>query len=156
MKKLFFAIILVAAAQSCFAAEGLENGYKKISFVCEHGVAKSVIAAQYFNKLSRERGLKYVAVSRGISSESSLHSATAVGLKKDGFDIAGIKPADLASIDFETSERVVLIDVEKSPDFAISKKSINWAGVPSVGKDYGLARADIVGRIEKLISTLSN
>jgi arsenate reductase len=156
MKKLFFAALLSAAAQLSSAAEGVENAYKKISFVCEHGVAKSVIATQYFNRLATARGLKYRAVSRGISSETELQPAAVAGLKKDGFDMAGIKPSDLASIDYETSEKVVLIGIEKSPDFAISKKSVNWIGVPSVSKDYDLARDDMLGRIEKLILSLPN
>jgi hypothetical protein len=35
-----------------------------ILFVCEHGAAKSVIAAAYFDKLAKERGLNYRAVFR--------------------------------------------------------------------------------------------
>ena len=30
-----------------------------IIFVCEHGAAKSIIAAAYFNKYARERNLRF-------------------------------------------------------------------------------------------------
>jgi hypothetical protein len=49
---------------------------KRIVFVCEHGAAKSVIAAAYFNKLARERNLNYEAVCRGTFPDSTISVAT--------------------------------------------------------------------------------
>lgn len=43
-----------------------------ILFVCEHGAAKSVIAAAYFDKLAQARGLKYKAVFRGPNPDPAL------------------------------------------------------------------------------------
>ncbi len=42
-----------------------QNHDRMVVFVCEHGSAKSVIAAAFFDKLARERGLTLRAVARG-------------------------------------------------------------------------------------------
>src|SRR5262245_20474816 len=57
-----------------------------ILFVCEHGAAKSVIAAAYFDKLAKERGLNYRAVFRGTNPDLTLAAAAENGLKEDGID----------------------------------------------------------------------
>ena len=36
-----------------------------VIFVCEHGAAKSILAAAYFNKLARESNLRLTAMARG-------------------------------------------------------------------------------------------
>jgi hypothetical protein len=43
-----------------------------ILFICEHGAAKSVIAAAYFDILAGERGLKYRATFRGTNPDPTL------------------------------------------------------------------------------------
>jgi protein-tyrosine-phosphatase len=42
----------------------------EIVFVCEHGAAKSVIAAAWFNRLATERGLLERAIYRGASRDA--------------------------------------------------------------------------------------
>ena len=63
-----------------------------VLFVCEHGAAKSVIAAAYFDKLAKDRNLDYKAVFRGVNPDAALNATAAKGLKEDGIDIAGWKP----------------------------------------------------------------
>ena len=40
-----------------------------VVFVCEHGSAKSVIAAAHFNHLAAEKGLPYRAIARGCAPQ---------------------------------------------------------------------------------------
>jgi protein-tyrosine-phosphatase len=42
---------------------------KTIIFVCEHGAAKSVIAAAYFNRFAEQRGLNLRAAARGTNPD---------------------------------------------------------------------------------------
>ncbi len=56
---------------------------KTILFVCEHGAAKSVVAAAYFNRLAEEKGLNYKTVFRGTKPDSLLSAGTIKGLKMD-------------------------------------------------------------------------
>ena len=57
---------------------------QKIIFVCEHGAAKSVIAASYFNKLANEKGLNLQAIARGTNPDQTLSPKTVKGLMEDG------------------------------------------------------------------------
>ncbi len=154
MKKLLTAIVFTLCAQLSFAQDAAQAAPKTVTFVCEYGVAKSVIAAQYFNKIAKEQGVNYVAVSRGIASETTLQAATSNGLKNDGFDTSKFSASNLSPQDNESSERVVLIGIENTPSFVNQAKLTNWAGVPAVGKDYAAARDDMVARIKMLISEL--
>ena len=54
-----------------------------IIFVCEHGAAKSIIAATYFNKLAREKGLDVSAVARGTHPDAELSQKAIEGLHED-------------------------------------------------------------------------
>lgn len=55
-RRMSLAVLLMLAGASAGPAaqsDGVAN--PRIVFVCEHGAAKSVIAAAYFNKLAAER-----------------------------------------------------------------------------------------------------
>ena len=63
------ATLLVGAA--LLGGPLLAQANPSIVFVCEHGAAKSVIAAAYFNKIAAEHGLRERrsrATSRGTST----------------------------------------------------------------------------------------
>ena len=63
-----------------------------IVFVCEHGSAKSVIAAAHFNRLAEEKGLPYRAVSRGVQPDEAIPDGVKSGLRGDGLDVSSWKP----------------------------------------------------------------
>src|SRR5262249_61970728 len=54
---------------------------KTVVFVCEHGAAKSVVAAAYFNRLAAERGLSVRAVARGADPQPNPSARTTAGLQ---------------------------------------------------------------------------
>jgi protein-tyrosine-phosphatase len=69
-----------------------------VVFVCEHGSAKSVVAAANFNRLAGERGLGLRAVSRGTDPDAEIApnaeaGLRAVPLRKSGRDN---KPIEVA------------------------------------------------------------
>ena len=43
-----------------------------IVFVCEHGAAKSVVAAAQFNRLAEERHLPYRGIARGTEPQEDI------------------------------------------------------------------------------------
>src|SRR5262249_33615945 len=63
-----------------------------IVFVCEHGSAKSVIAAAHFNRLASEKGLPYRAIARGINPDDKIPATVSNGLAADGLTVLGWQP----------------------------------------------------------------
>ena len=51
-----------------------------VVFVCEHGAAKSVLAAAYFNRFAAQMGLDMQAVARGTKPDQELSPQTVKGL----------------------------------------------------------------------------
>src|SRR5262245_38781589 len=63
-----------------------------VVFVCEHGAAKSVIAAAYFNKLAAAQGLPYTAVARGTKPDPEVSTAVRSDLTTRGLSVPASRP----------------------------------------------------------------
>src|SRR3989454_7062849 len=64
----------------------------KVLFVCLHGSAKSLIAAEYFNRLAAARGLGARATSAGTEPDDVIPPRVIQGLRADGIDVEGRRP----------------------------------------------------------------
>lgn len=140
------AMILVAAA---WAAE--PDASRTVVFVCEHGSAKSVVAAAHFNRLAAERGLDFRAVSRGTVPDPELSPAAIAGLKQDGLVAGEPAPVKLRAADLEGAEKVIAFN-ELPPEF--SGAPVEKWDVPPVSTEYPAARDAMVERIEELLEQL--
>jgi arsenate reductase len=60
---------------------------QKVAFVCLHGSAKSLIAAEYFNHLAAERNLPLRAITSGPEPDNKVPENVVAGLKSRGFDV---------------------------------------------------------------------
>jgi len=65
---------------------------QRVLFVCLHGSAKSLIAAEYFNRLASARGLDASATSAGTEPDDAIPPRVVSGLAGDGIDVAGRRP----------------------------------------------------------------
>jgi len=127
---------------------------KTIVFVCLHGVVNSQMAAAYFNKAARERGLDYKAVSRGIDMYWTVPVRIQDGLALDGLEPANA-PNALTAFEASHASRVLAFDpvpAERKGDAEVTY----WSGVPLGIQDYEAARDEIVRRVDALIPTLAN
>ena len=90
LRRLAVAIIAIAAAWivPISAPRAEDAGEKTIVFVCLHGVVNSQMAASYFNKVAKERGLPFKAVSRGIDMYWTIPVRIQDGLALDGLEPA--------------------------------------------------------------------
>jgi arsenate reductase (thioredoxin) len=122
-----------------------------VLFVCEHGSAKSVVAAAHFNRLAAERGLALRAISRGTDPDSAIHPAAATGLSADGLRPPG-EPRRLSASDLETAARVVAFS-DLPAEYATAVPVEVWT-VPPVSESYPAARDSIVARLERLLDSL--
>lgn len=124
-----------------------------IVFVCEHGAAKSVLAAAHFNRLAREKRLSLHAIARGTHPDAELSAKTVSGLAEDGLTPEESIPRKLTGEDLESAQRIVsFCDL---PDEYHQKSNVErWDDIPAVGEDYQKARDAIVARLETLIQHL--
>jgi arsenate reductase (thioredoxin) len=131
---------------------GAQN--KKILFVCEHGSAKSVIAATYFNKLAKERNLAWEAFTRGTDPEKQLSQNTEQGLRSDGLLNNEIIPQKVSQNDVSTAQHIVLFyPLPKAITVNVRKEF--WDGLPPVSDDYPKARDAILRKVSALLDSLA-
>ncbi|MCX6591972.1 MAG: DUF1259 domain-containing protein [Acidobacteria bacterium] len=126
----------------------------RIVFVCEHGAARSVIAAAYFNKLAAERGLPHRAITRGTVPDAEFGAVTVAGLRADGIPLPPGKPQLVGVSDLTGAEEVVTFAVNL-PDGLPAVKRVDWANIPGPTADYTGARNAIEARVRALIDELA-
>lgn len=127
---------------------------RKIVFVCEHGSAKSVIAATYFNKLAKEKNLPWEAVSRGTNPDQEISPKTKQLLTQDNLLDKSFVPQKLSQEDVDAAEQVILFYA--LPETIQRKNNIqNWQEIQAVNDDYETLRNDIVSKIKPLIDSLT-
>jgi arsenate reductase len=124
-----------------------------IVFVCEHGAAKSVVAAAHFNKLAAARGLPFRAVSRGTAPDPMVPAAIANGLKNEGLLLpAAFAPTAVAASDVKGATRIVTLDVTLPS--AGSTAITRWDRLPAFSDGYAPASAAIAARVKGLVEEL--
>ena len=121
-----------------------------ILFVCEHGAAKIVIAAAYFNKLALESNSTLRAVARGTNPDDELSSNTINGLHTDGLTPTESKPQKLSLADLESSQRIISF-CELPKEFQDRIPIEQWDNVPPVSENYKKARDAILDHLKHLI-----
>jgi protein-tyrosine-phosphatase len=123
-----------------------------ILFICEHGSAKSVVAASHFNKRAEALGLECRAVSRGTDPDQEVHPAAVAGLAADGLR-PRTSPIRLEQADMNAAERVIAFS-ELPPPYQARNDTEIWS-VPPVSENYERARDAIIAHIERLVRDLS-
>ena len=126
---------------------------RQVVFVCEHGSAKSVVAAAHFNRLARERQTALRAVSRGTNPDDEVAPNAARGLAADGLALDGRVPQRLSATDVEAALRVVAF-CPLPGGYGGSEAIEIWDGVPPVSEDYERARDAILERVVQLLDEL--
>ncbi len=124
----------------------------EILFICEHGSAKSVVAAAHFNDLAAESGLPVRAISRGTDPDDAIHPAALRGLALDGLGAASA-PVRLSDADLDAAQRVVSFS-DLPPEYNGRVRPDIWT-VPAVSENYESSRDAIVTRVRVLIGELT-
>jgi len=121
-----------------------------IIFVCEHGAAKSIVAATYFNKVAREKHLDVSAIARGTHPDTELSPKALAGLHKDGLVPIETVPQKLSAADLESAQRIVTF-CELPEEYRNKTPIEQWDDIPPVGEDYEKARAAILRKLNLLL-----
>lgn len=125
-----------------------------VVFVCEHGSVKSVVAAEWFNRMARERGLGLRAVPRGVTPDASVPLVIADALRRDGFEVGGLAPRRLDAADLAGALRIVAMGLDPAALSADGVSVERWDGIPPASESYAAARDAIRKRIETLLAAL--
>ena len=124
-----------------------------IVFICEHGAAKSILAATHFNKLASESDIGMIAIARGTYPDAELSSKVVSGLSEDGLVPTASIPTKLTREELETAQKVVSFCT--LPDEYLQKAVVEyWDDIPPLGEDYERFRDAIVTHLEGLINNL--
>jgi protein-tyrosine-phosphatase len=145
-------IALQFAASANAAEVALEN--KTIVFVCLHGSVKSQIAAAHFNRIARERGLPYTAISRGIQVDISIPEGIRDSLSRDGLAPTDDVPMPLKPAEADGAVNVIAFDAVPNDKRGGAEVSY-WSDVPPASRDYAAARDVIVRHIDDLVPALA-
>jgi len=124
-----------------------------IIFVCEHGAAKSILAAAYFNKFAQERNLRLHAIARGTHPDEEISPITVAGLHADGLHPNESIPQKLSLEDIETAQQIISF-CELADEFQRKENFEQWKDVPPVSENYEKARDMIVEYLRHLINRL--
>ena len=121
-------------------------------FVCEHGAAKSIIAAAYFNHLARQNGVAARALARGTNPDSELSPKTIVGLQSDGLSPTESAPRRLTLAEVESAEQIISF-CELPQEYRNKGPVEQWNDIPPVSENYEKARDALRTHINQLLNT---
>jgi len=121
-----------------------------IVFVCEHGAAKSVIAAAYFNKLASERNLNMGAIARGTNPDAELSPKTITGLRNDNLSPTESVPQKLRPIEAESAYQIISF-CELPEEYQSQAPIEQWNDVAPVSEDYERARDAILEKLNTIL-----
>jgi arsenate reductase (thioredoxin) len=123
----------------------------KVLFVCLHGSAKSLIAAELFNRLAAARGLGTPATSAGTEPDDAIPPHVLQGLGADGIDVAGRRPRRPTAADVDASAVVVTFGCDLGGLAVRARRIERWDDIPAVSEDFTRARDAIAGRVVALL-----
>ena len=122
-----------------------------VLFVCQHGAAKSVIAARHFAQLARERGLTIDAVAAGVEPDAVIPPHVIAGLRGDGVDDHDTPPQAVTRDLLENAQIVVSFGCDLSAFAEDSGRIVQWKDVPAVSDGYDAARTEILSRLHTIL-----
>jgi protein-tyrosine-phosphatase len=122
-----------------------------VLFVCLHGSAKSLIAAEYFNRLAVARGLPARATSTGTEPDDAIPPRVTQGLGADGIDVQGRQPRRPTQADVDGSVVVVTFACDLGDLASRAPRIERWDDVPAVSEDFKRARDVIVTHVTTLL-----
>ncbi len=124
---------------------------RTIVFVCQHGAAKSAMAAAYWNRLAALRGVNIRATAVGTDPDPEVSPQVAAALFEEGIDIRDQRPRMATREDLVGAWRVVSFGCDLSPLVTPDVPVIQWVGVPAASEDLPAARETIVARVAQLL-----
>jgi arsenate reductase len=125
----------------------------RVAFVCLHGSAKSVLAAEYLNRAARERGMKMSATASGREPDDEIPAFVVEGLLRKGYDVNGRKPVAATARAFGGADVVVSFGCNLDGLVPGERTIELWGACPAVSDDFEAAWTFITQRVDRLLET---
>ena len=122
-----------------------------VLFVCQHGAAKSVIAARQLVALAEARGLTLTASAAGVEPDDVIPPHVTAGLREDGVNDQETPPQAVTRELLKNARVVVSFGCDLSAFADDSMRIVQWSGVPAVSDGYDAARTEIVSRLHAIV-----
>jgi protein-tyrosine-phosphatase len=153
------ALLLAGVVAFAVAAEPIAAAREPapVVFVCRNGVAMSVWAAAYFNRLAAARQLPERAIARAsMATFTDVPFRMAFALALDGFRLDGYRPQVISAADTRDAALVINIDTELPVEAgAREPRTEVWQGFPPMREQYFPSRRALKARVEALIDRLA-
>jgi len=125
-----------------------------VLFVCLHGSAKSVIAAEHLRRIARELHLVVDVSPAGVEADSSIPAGVVAGLAADGFDVDRLMPRQLSAEAIAAADTVVSFGCNVPTPNERTLRVLRWDDVPAVSEGYARARDVILLQLNGLVHEL--
>jgi protein-tyrosine-phosphatase len=127
---------------------------RTVAFVCLHGSAKSLIAAEHMNRLAQARGAEITASTSGPEPDPEVPPNVTEGLLRHGIDARGRVPERVSAQALVRADHIVSFGCDLS-DMVGERIVERWDDCPTASDDFDIAYAFIVARVETLFERLS-
>jgi arsenate reductase len=144
-------ILLMASAVALgFSRAAHARGTLIVLFICEHGYAKSLVAALHCERIAASRGIAVRAFSRGVDPGARVPAPIAAGLVSDGFDVSQFVPSRPTREEIANAAYVVLIGADVDVSERVDPV-LRWDGISALSENYDRARGEIVAEVNSLL-----
>jgi protein-tyrosine-phosphatase len=123
---------------------------RTLVFVCVHGSAKSLIAAEHFRRLAEQRGVEIDVTWAGTDPDLEIPAHVIRGLLEDGIDVRGRRPRQATEEELADAWRVVSFGCDLSE--VTPSKVERWDDIPDVSEDYKAVRDRILASLPRLLA----
>ena len=127
---------------------------KHIAFVCLHGSAKSLIAAEYLNRYAREQRLNISATTSGPEPDAEVPSNVIEGLLRRNIDVRQLLPRRVSAEGLANATHIVSFACDLQQFAPPGGQVERWDDCPAVSDDFDVAWTFITARVDKLIGRI--
>jgi arsenate reductase (thioredoxin) len=128
---------------------------KTVAFVCLHGSAKSLIAAEYLNRSARERGLALTATTSGPEPDAEVPANVIEGLLGRSIDARARVPERVSAAALAKADNIVSFGCDLTGLAKPGAPIERWDECPAVSADFDIAWAFIPARVDRLLERLA-
>jgi protein-tyrosine-phosphatase len=132
------------------------NEPKTVAFVCLHGSAKSLIAAEQMNRLAQDRGVALSATTSGPEPGAEIPSNVVEGLLRRGIDVRHRVPEGVSAQALARAVHIVSFGCDLKGLVGAGRVVEHWDDCPAVSDDFDTAWSFITARVEQLFERLSD